>query len=83
LGHREVCAGLDLAAVAIELELQVVSRWVDCDADMERRGGVDPSAIEVLAPVEMRHELHEADRVDFVHAPGARVVADLGRVAGH
>ena len=39
--------------------------------------------MEVLAPVQPRHQLDEADRVDLVDAVRARIVAGLRRVTGH
>jgi hypothetical protein len=38
--------------------------------------------VEVLAAVQPLDDLHEPDRLDVVHAAGARVVAFLRRVAG-
>ena len=55
---------------------------VDGDAEEERGRRVDRPAVEVLAAVQPRHQLVEPDRVDLVDAARARVVADLGRVAG-
>ena len=83
LGHREVRAGFDLAVEAVELRLEVVGGRVDRDADVEGRGRVDRSPVVVLAAVQARHQVREPDRVDLVDAARARVVADLGRIAGH
>jgi hypothetical protein len=47
----------------------------------ERRR-VDRAAVEVLAAVQRAISSREPDRVDLVDAARARVVADLGRVAG-
>jgi len=82
LGHGEVSAGVDFLAKAFELDVEVVGRGIDRDADVEGRGGVDGAAVVVLALVQAGHQLCEADRVDLVHAPRAGVVADFGRVAG-
>src|ERR671937_3087758 len=81
LRHREPGAGLDLPAEPVELGLEVVRRGVDGDAEEERRRRVDALAVEVLAVVEPRDDLREADRVDLVDAARARVVTDLGRIA--
>ena len=81
LRHREPGAGLDLALEALELELEVVCGRVDCDADEERGRRVDRPAVVVLAEVQWRDELHEADRVDLVDASRAWVVAHVRRVA--
>ena len=70
------------APEALGLELEVVGGRVDGDADEERRRRVDRPAVEVLAAVQARDQLREPDRVDLVDAARARVVADLGRVAG-
>ena len=51
LRHRELGARLDLLAKPVELGLEVVSRWIDRDAEEERRRRVDRLAVEVLAGV--------------------------------
>ena len=57
LRHRELRAGLELAREAVELDVEVVRRRVDRDADVEVRRRVDRAASEVLALVQMREQL--------------------------
>ena len=77
LRHREARACLELALEPLELELEVVGGRVHRDAEEERRRRVDRAAVEVLAPVQLRDELRQPDRVDLVDAARARVVAGL------
>ena len=82
LRHRERCAGVQLLPEALELEVHVVCGRVHGHADEEGRRRVDRLAVEVLARVQPRDELGQADRVHLVDAARAGVVADLGRIAG-
>src|SRR5204862_7992425 len=68
LRHREERAGLDLAAEAVDLKVEVVGRRVDPDPGHEGRGRVDRPASEVLAAVKVGYQLRQPDRVDLVHA---------------
>src|ERR687895_551980 len=71
LRHRELRAVLDLPLEAVELELEVVRRRIDCAADEERRRGVNRSTVEVLAGVQLRDQLDEPDGVDLVNTARA------------
>ena len=82
LRHRELGACLELRLETLELELEVVGRRVDGDAEEEDGGRVDLAAVVVLARVHPRDHLREPDRVDVVDALRSRVIASLGRVAG-
>ena len=82
LRHREPGAGVQLLLEPAELDVHVVGSGVDRDAVEERRRRVDWTPVEVLAAVEVRHQLSESDRVDLVDAARPGIVADLRRIAG-
>jgi len=64
----------------IDAQIGVVGGRVHGDPDEEGRGAIDRLADVVDALVEPREQVHEPDRVDLIHPPRSRVVADVRRI---